>query len=52
MDYCEVLVSYIANILVVGRDKTGFVKNYSKYNNKHNHDTIIQMLDGLISLVD
>ena len=34
--------------LVICRDKTYFVKRYSKSNNKHKLDEIIQMLDVLI----
>jgi hypothetical protein len=31
--------------LVIGRDKSYFVKSYSKSNNKYKQDEIIQMLD-------
>jgi len=34
--------------LVIGRDKSYFVKSHSKSNNKYNQDEIIQMLDFLI----
>ena len=34
--------------LVICRDKTYFVKSYSKSNNKYKQDEIIQMLDFLI----
>ena len=31
--------------LIIGRDKSNFVKNYSKSNNKYKQDEIIHMLD-------
>jgi len=34
--------------LVIGRDKSYFVKSHSKYNNKYKQDEIIQMLEFLI----
>ena len=34
--------------LVIGRDKSCFVKSHSKLKNKYKHDEIIQMLDFLI----
>jgi len=44
-------VEQMYQYLVSCRDKTYFVKNYSKSNNKYKQDEIIQMLDFLIDKI-